>query len=121
MLQKRIFVEMECYWIRRGKRGTLCLLSWVQATTYCNLRQRESYFWVLYFENSVLGGIDSYSWAMVEVEYERNKITAVPCTLGLLVVEEDVLGHLAEIYTVVREKCVYKIRSKRMNVSIRKQ
>ena len=67
------------------------------------------------------GGIDSYSWAMVEVEYERNKITAIPCTLGLLVVEEDVLGHLAEIYTVVGEKCVYKIRSKRMNVSIRKR
>ena len=104
----------------QGQKMQHVLLSKVQATTYCNLRRLESYLGPVLREQC-FGGIDSYSWAMVEVEYERNKITAVPCTLGLLVVEEDVLGPLAEIYTVVREICVYKIRSKRMNVSIRKR
>ena len=66
------------------------------------------------------GSIDSYSWGMVEVGYESNKITAIPCSIGLLVVEEDVLGPLAEIYIVVREICVYDIWSKRMNVSTQK-
>ena len=61
------------------------------------------------------GSIDLYSWGMVEVGYESNKI------IGLLVVEEDVLGALVKIYIVVREICVYKNRSKRMNVSIRKR
>ena len=66
------------------------------------------------------GSIDLYSWGMVEVGYKSNKITAIPCTLGLMVVEEDVLGPLAEIYIVVCKICVYDIWSKRVNVSIRK-
>ena len=67
------------------------------------------------------GSIDLYSWGMVEVGYESNKITAIPCTLGLMVVEEDVLGALIKIYIVAREICVYDIWSKTMNGSIQKQ
>ena len=59
---------------------------------------------------------------MVEVGYKSNKITAIPnCTLGLMVVEEDVLGALIKIYIVAREICVYDIWSKTMNGSIQKQ
>ena len=55
------------------------------------------------------GSIDSYSWGMVEVGYESNKITAFPSSIGLLVVEEDVLGALVKIYIVVREICVHVV------------
>ena len=49
------------------------------------------------------GSIDLYSCGMVEVGYESNKI------IGLLVVEEDVLGALVKIYIVVREICVHVV------------
>ena len=36
-------------------------------------------------------------------------MTAIPCSIGLLVVEEDVLGALVKIYIVVREICVHVV------------
>ena len=35
--------------------------------------------------------------------------TAIPCSIGLLVVEEDVLGALVKIYIVVREICLHVV------------